>query len=295
MNAMKQGHLKIAESPTILDAALGYLELGWSVLPVRGKEPAIAWATFQTKRPAYSYIHNWHRDGLLQGVGIICGKVSSNLAVIDLDGQDAVKEFESCFNFNTYSVLSGSGKGKHIYLYVDNLPVTTRTKGFELRANGCYVVAPPSVHPSGQRYTVAAACDIQCVSNLDDVVAFIRNKIPALQPPRVATPPNVAAKSEWEAKAREFYLNAAIEGEASRIRQAAKGERNNTLFHASKRLARLLQNGGDSEQVRSALLAAAQFVGTPRIEAERTIESGIRHGLQASARAYPDAKTPQKG
>lgn len=292
---MKQGHLDAAYAPTVLDAALGYLELGWSALPVVGKQASIGWSQFQTKRPAYSYIHNWHRDGLLQGVGIICGKVSENLVVIDLDGQDAVNEFESHFNFNTYSVASGSGKGKHIYLYADELPVTTRTKGFELRANGCYVVAPPSFHPSGKRYMVCNAVDIQSVKTLDDVVAFIRGKIPSPQHAPAAATVSTPPRNEWESKARVFYLNAAIEGECCRIRQAAEGQRNNTLFHASKRLARLLQNGGDSEQVRSALLAAAQFVGTPKHEAERTIESGIRHGLQASARAYPSAKEPTKG
>jgi len=292
---MKQGHLNAAYAPTVLEAALGYREMGFSVIPVQGKVCPISWVKYQTQLAPYSVIHEWEARGLLQGAAIVCGKVSANLAVVDLDGLESVREFESCFNFTTYSVNSGSGKGRHIYLYVLDLPVTTRTKGFELRANGCYVVAPPSIHPSGNPYTVNNPCFIQTVSNLDDVVAFIRNKIPTPQHAPAAATHSTPPRNEWESKARTFYLNAAIEGEASRVRQAPQGERNNTLFHASKRLARLLQNGGDSEQVRSALLAAAQYVGTPEMEAQRTIESGIRHGLQASARAYPDAKTPEKG
>jgi len=155
---------------TILECSLAYVEMGLSILPVRGKQPAVAWSQFQTKRAPYSFVHNWQRANLLPGVGIVCGQVSGNLSVMDCDGLEAVATFERTFPhlLDTFTVVSGSGNGKHYYYFTTHRQPTTRTKGFELRSDGCYVVAPPSIHPVSGKTYVPNRTEIRTVPNLSE-------------------------------------------------------------------------------------------------------------------------------
>jgi hypothetical protein len=77
-------------------------------------------------------------------------------------------------------VATGSGQGKHVYLYVDDLPPTTKALdtpigNLELRAEGCYVACPPSLHPvTKQPYLVEKPAEILRVPHLKEVVEWIR-------------------------------------------------------------------------------------------------------------------------
>ena len=86
-----------AQYLTYLAAAMGYIEAGCSVIPVNGKKPAVQWAKYQITRTPYSHVHEWYKSGKLSGVGIVCGQVSNNLVVIDLDGNEAVQTFRETF------------------------------------------------------------------------------------------------------------------------------------------------------------------------------------------------------
>lgn len=171
-----------AQATNSLAAALHYAEIGLSVLPLRGKIPSLnAWSQYQVEPATFDDIHRWHRAGLLENVGIVCGAVSNNLAVLDLDGPAGYPAFAAMFPHlaDTFTVATGGGVGRHVYLYADALPDTVRAMKtpighLELRVNGCQVVAPPSVHPdTGQPYTVENARDILRVPDLADLVAWI--------------------------------------------------------------------------------------------------------------------------
>jgi hypothetical protein len=266
---------------TIYDAALMYIEFGYSILPVKGKKPALSsWAILNERRATVRTLNYWRDRGFLSGVGIICGEISYNLAVIDLDGLDAVAEFEMRFPdfLDTYTVLSGSGRGKHLYYRTPEYTPTTRTKGFELRSNGCYVVAPPSPHESGRFYKAVNNAPIM-VLDLHPVASWIKRKInstpapvaPVLAAPRRAGNGNESMRKEW-------YFNSALRGEVARVRSASEGTRNDTLFLATRRLAGLLHEAGSEGEIRAAMQSAAERAGTPPLEAAKTIESAVRHG-----------------
>jgi hypothetical protein len=70
----------------ILTIARQYAELGWCVLPVphRQKFPDFAWAEFQTRQPSADELKTWFRSRDV-GMCVVCGAVSSNLAVLDFD------------------------------------------------------------------------------------------------------------------------------------------------------------------------------------------------------------------
>ena len=192
--------IQAARSENILDAALAYHKAGLCVIPLKGKRPTLdSWKAYQTKQPTQAEITAWHRAGLLKNVGIVCGAVSGGLVVIDFDGLGAYGAFAAMFPAlaQTFTVATGSGKGKHVYLYVEELPATVRAMetvfgNVELRANGSQVAAPPSIDPAtGNPYTVDRPLDILRMPDLDDVVRWIellqaprREKPPVWRPPR---------------------------------------------------------------------------------------------------------------
>jgi len=163
-------------------AAHAYRQLGLSVIPLDGKRPAIqSWLPFQKERATADQIDRWHEAGLLANLGVVCGAVSGGLAVLDFDGPAGYPAFAATFPdlTETFTVATGGGVGKHVYLLADELPPTTRALDtplghIELRADGTYVAAPPSVHPeTRQPYTVEKALDILRVPDLRDVVQWI--------------------------------------------------------------------------------------------------------------------------
>lgn len=278
-----------AQSHTALAAAIGYVEAGCSVIPVSGKKPAISWARYQAYRTPYSHIHQWSQTGKLFGVGIVCGWVSNNLVVIDLDGMQAVQTFMKQFPelLDTFIVTSGSGEGKHLYYRTIQSTVTTRTKtdtgGFELRSDGCYVVAPPSLHPSGNPYVVHNDTDVMVLDNLDNVRTWIMDMIRAKQPaisPAQNIPINSGQNPRW--------VQAAISRELSRLSSTIEGNANNTLNAVAYRLARICANphsGLIESNIKADILEAAQHLtNRDGLRATlATIESGWNAGIKSPA------------
>ncbi len=171
-----------AQAKNSLTAALSYAEIGFSVLPLKGKIPSLkAWTQYQVEPATFDEIHNWHRVGLLENVGIVCGAVSNNLVVLDLDGPAGYPAFAAMFPHlaETFTVATGGGVGQHVYLFADELPDTVRAMKtpighLELRASGCQIVAPPSIHPdTGQPYTIEKVLDVLRVPDLADLVTWI--------------------------------------------------------------------------------------------------------------------------
>jgi beta-phosphoglucomutase-like phosphatase (HAD superfamily) len=171
-----------------------YLEKGLSVIPLkpRGKEPLVPWKQYQERLPTEEEIEKWFGSGKEANIGIVTGRVSRNLVVIDFDNEEEFKGFvEKLKNSrrglqiaisNTWIVKTG--KGYHIYLRLPDAELIPRTKvrlteGIDLKAEGGYVVAPPSVHPSGKRYE------------------FVKVENELLGPPDVEEPVTLT-EDEWE-------------------------------------------------------------------------------------------------
>jgi hypothetical protein len=284
-----------SKQETILGAALAYLEIGISVLPVIGKKvPLKSWVEFQTKRAPFSYVHNWHKAGLLRGVGILGGVVSGGLCLMDLDGIEAVAKFEFTFPelLDTFTVLSGSGKGRHYYFYADDIPATTRTSGYELRVDGCYVVAPPSIHPETFKpYTVINPVEIKRVANLRAVVDFIRGLIEEKK--------KAQSKSTTNQPSIGFVRNStayglgALDKAYHNVLAAPLNNRNNTLYRESLKLGSLVADGHISVgEVERDLMIACLHNGLTQEDGERqcmrTIKSGLDTGQLTSRRGWKE-------
>lgn len=270
-------------------AALDYIECGYSIIPVVGKIPAIQWAKYQVVQTPFSHVHHWQQTGQLQGIGIVCGQVSQNLVVIDLDGNEAVQTFRTKFPAlcDTYTVNTGSGEGQHLYYRTIQPTVTTRTKtdigGFELRSDGCYVVAPPSIHPSGNPYKVSFQSPVMELDNLDNVRSWIMHMIRAKQPPVQRTEPRSVASGH-----NPRWVNAAVNRELSNVAATSEGDANNILNAVAYRLARIAANpnsGVVESNIKADLIeAAAHLTARDGLRSTlATIESGWNAGITKPA------------
>lgn len=273
--------LEAANQPTVAEAAFKYLEAGCSIIPVNGKRPALpAWDEFKHFRPSGPRVGYWLRSGRMSGIGLVCGVVSGGLVVIDVDSQEACAEFESKFPriLDTLTVISGSGRGKHYYYKCHIMPSNAWRNGVELRSDGAYVVAPPSIHPvSHEPYRLANTYDVKQVGSLEPVRRWILERGGGGNAP-TPTPPNGGGVG---VRNSSRYGSAALKDEASKVAHAKEGDGNNTLYRAALRCGSLIASGhlSQSDAERELEAAAAALSDRDGVEAtRRTIASGLRRG-----------------
>lgn len=153
-----------------LDWALYYHRLGWSVVPVRPghKLPAVKWAEFQQRRATEEEIRLWWSgDYRGHGIGLITGEISG-FFVIDVDdkelegknGSEVLRTLESQRGAlpETTEAKTGSG-GRHLLFRHPGLGIRVMTRkdigpgrGLDVRGDGGFIVAPPSLHACGNLY-----------------------------------------------------------------------------------------------------------------------------------------------
>ena len=143
---------------TFLEAALRYRnKYNFSVIPVsKTKKPIIKWEEFQKRIATEEEITKWWTDTPDANIGIVTGLISG-IAVIDIDtdeGKETIQEYipESTI---TPTVETPRG-GQHLYFKCTDTKLTNNARGItgcDLRANGGYVLAPPSVNGKGNAYS----------------------------------------------------------------------------------------------------------------------------------------------
>jgi len=138
----------------LLQWALRYRSLGISAIPVspRGKEPLVPWKEFQQRIASEQEIREWWKKWPEANVGAVTGTIS-NVIIVDLDGPEGKHQAEVLGL--TSSSKSVTGKGFHLWYKHPggNIQNTVRTHpGIDIRGDGGFVLAPPSVHPNGKRY-----------------------------------------------------------------------------------------------------------------------------------------------
>ena len=144
-----------------------YRDLGLSVIPLKygDKRPIIEWKEYQERIPSEDEVKEWFSKDKVN-IAIVCGRVSGNLVVLDFDDMDTFKEWYERVDkehpdlrdliLKTWMVETG--KGIHVYFRLKDPSLVPRTKPkvekkpIDIKGEGGYVVAPPSLHPSGKQY-----------------------------------------------------------------------------------------------------------------------------------------------
>jgi putative DNA primase/helicase len=182
----------VSLNPGIPELAASYASRGWAVFPAHsivggactcrrncnspGKHPlATGWQKQATtdKDKAYKLF----KKHPLSNIAIATG-VKSRLLVVDIDpdkgGNDSLKVLiESYPDFipelDTYIVSTG-GDGRHYY-YECDIEFSNRVncglgKGIDIRADGGFVIAPPSNHKSGGIYKTSVEKPLRPLSDM---------------------------------------------------------------------------------------------------------------------------------
>ncbi len=166
--------------------ALAYASMGWHVIPLKAKlkEPLVRWKAGATTDPVI--IHDWWERWPAAGVAIVMGL--SNLVVVDVDEPGAEAKLDL-----PETLTASTGRGKHFY-YAAPEGVALKGHsgdGYDVKASTGYVVAPPSIHPSGARYKWVSP----------------QGTRPAAAPAWIVERPKRKPKAEAEASALSDLLN----------------------------------------------------------------------------------------
>ena len=209
-------------------------------------------------------------------IGIATGKYGKNgLLVIDVDeghkGFESLKAMQDEYEPlpDTLSVKSGGG-GLHMYFSYDaesysisgRAPFSPKFEGIDSRADRGGIVAPPSIHKSGNRYEWDGS-----------VTKIARAPMWLL---------GLVSKSHSK---RKVSLSNYLDGS----KKIPEGERNNTLFEIGSRLRR---SGRTSEELQEKLETVNQLCCEPPLEDDEVVS------VVESVLSYTDsdqAKPKRKG
>jgi Bifunctional DNA primase/polymerase, N-terminal/Primase C terminal 1 (PriCT-1)/AAA domain len=132
--------------------AVAYWERGWSPIPlkIRSKEPKLSKGhPFLSRRATEEEFR--HFD-FRHNVGIVAGRVSGLIVLDDDDNGETLKN-NAWHVPATPTVKTKRGHQYYLRCPEAGFPTCDVVAGkLEVRGDGAYVVAPPSVHPSGDRY-----------------------------------------------------------------------------------------------------------------------------------------------
>ena len=140
-------------------AALYYASLGWSVFPLvpREKIPLLSKAKggngLKDASADLDTVTAWWSRYPDANIGLTTGG-PSGLVVVDVDGADGEAAL-ALYGTLPDTVESHTGKGRHL-LFIGS-PEIRNSAGklgpqLDVRAEGGYIVAPPSIHPNGGVY-----------------------------------------------------------------------------------------------------------------------------------------------
>lgn len=278
---------------TLRQAALDYAQRGWAVFPLqeRSKEPAVAGA-YKAATSNMATVLAWWARWPDANIGLATGRVSG-VWVIDLDGDEGRASWEQLAEEHPEVVdetlVASTGKGYHLYWRLPkDVPDPGRRigvrPGIDIIGGNGYLVAPPSVHPSGRTYEWL---------NPDAMPIEAPQWMLELQRPKPASRAQQPASSTIFASAPRFagrpqdgavsdpqsYLRGVARAASRAVAGAAQGTRNHELFKqavwvCSVAAALRLDDASGLRDV----WQAARMAGLEELEIERTLQSAMEKG-----------------
>lgn len=252
----------------LADAAVRYAELGFAVfrLSAREKIPLAGTRGFKDAVRDPGKVTAWWRGaGATLNIGLATG-AASGVWVLDLDGPEAeasIRALEARHGALPQTVEQVTGGGRHLLFAWDPArPVRNMCRrsrevlgpGVDVRGDGGYIVAAPSIHPSGRAYAWAFSrapgeiAPAQAPGWLMDLVE--------VEPERPAAPPRPAPVTARDGRA-SAYGEAVLAGAVREVAATPPGAQNDTLYRKAV-LVGCFCAGGEMERgyARDALIAA---------------------------------------
>lgn len=251
---------------TLKDWALTYARMGLAVFPLRpgDKRPATENGC-KAATTSLQQIADWWDRYPDCNIGIATGGISGGLVVIDLDidetkginGYDSLKEWQRKNGELPETWQSITGRGGYHLLYMDSAENKNRVglyEGVDIRGEGGYIVAPPSIHPNGRKYEWEQGPDDFGIAQADSkVINFLMGPAP----------------DGWQ---RQVFSSPEI---------IPEGERTSTMI---KLIGSLKSKGLDDEAIQAAVRAENEKKCVPPLtdlELVRTVFPAISRGWKA--------------
>ena len=273
-----------------LDAALAYAgRNSFAVFPClpRAKEPAIKRGFYAATTNPETIRRFWRVAD--RNIAIRTG-MASRVWILDVDGEDgeaSLRALEAKHGALPPTWESLTARGRHIWFRCDCPVPCSASKiapGLDARGDGGYVVAPPSIHPTGRVYvwSVDRADDL---ANAPDWLLRLARKKPA---------PTISERAIANMQARRDaspspYGEAALDYECVALAATAPGGRNHALNRAAFALFQLVAGGELAhEHVFDRLVDACHRNGLVKDDGLRSVVNTIRSGRRAGLQ-YPRA------
>ena len=259
---------------TMLNAALQYASMGLAVFPLeaQGKKP-ITLHGLKDATTDPDVITEMFTKYPYSNIGMACGSQSGGVVVVDIDvddeegidGNDSLRNWEKEHGELPDTAMTLTGRGGNHYIYRTTEDTKSRIacrEGIDIRADGGYIVLPPSIHPNGTKYEWEHNIDDFGIQDADKSVIDLMNE---------GTEPG-----------KKLKLPKAI----------GKGERNDTLY----KLACSMQARDNSDEaIMAAVMAENRSRCSPPLpdeEVERIVKSAIKKPKGTAPYTNPKPKAP---
>ena len=153
---------------SLAEAAVAYARAGWPVLPLKPRnKPPLTRHGVHDATTNGDQVTAWWRSHPQAIIGLA---VPRGLVVVDIDSVDAYGHLRAEGLVLPATVTAVTGHGRH-HWYRTGSEIRSQVgllHRLDLRAFGTYVVAPPSVHPSGRVYRWEVALDRDRLADAPD-------------------------------------------------------------------------------------------------------------------------------
>lgn len=271
----------------LLTAALEYARQHLAVFPLRPRSKA-PYGKHECSAPAHEHgfedattseatVTAWWTAHPSANVALATGR---GIDVLDVDGPEGERALEDLVARrwplpSTSEVRTGRAEGgRHLYFLSAGWPCTTGTptKGLgpklDTKGLGGYVVLPPSIHPTGNKYEWTRS------EPAAPAPAWITQMLLAAAPAAAVTVPRPTPP-----RSLDRYVAAAVRGAIECVSGAPEGTRNETLNTEAFSMGQLVGAGVlEVGYITEELAIAAMRAGLPEGEARYHADRGVRDG-----------------
>lgn len=277
--------------------ALRYARHGWAVhaLKPREKTPATphGWKDASTNEDTVRAM--WSDQSC--NIGIATGH-ASGVFVFDVDatapkdggmtGPEALAALVETHGPLPATLRARTGSGAHYYFRMPSgvelanrarITVRGQRTGLDVRADGGYVVAPPSIHPNGSAYVWEQGAR-EVADAPPWLVELVRKESPKATAPMSAPVVASTSPSDDDASTAAQVLEHACES----IR-TCQGSRHDEIYRQAARVGQLVGGGcilRDAAEFE--LVSAGLAAGKAETEVRRTVRDGLDRGAQSPRR-----------
>jgi hypothetical protein len=220
-------------------------------------------------------------DAIPGGLLAVRTGAPSGLVVVDIDPRHGGR-VDPTLMPPTLAAATGGG-GWHLYYHHPATPVLSRAlpgrDGVDIKADGGYVVLPPSIHPdTGRAYQWLPVVRpiIEMPPPLRDLVLTTPTGTPNPTPTPAGSPatrPRTTSSGGGGISSPDALLAATL----ATVRRAPKGRRRTTLYGAARGLARMVAAGALTH---TAAVTALTDTGHTVEQTERDIHAAITGGFR---------------